>query len=205
MSNTYAFNLSGGHFGDLILALPAMRPEDHSIIEEAYRPTGLRWPNTVGNRPLDGNKVLSIHCTKKHATTQWLESADREPVRHSLVDAVNKELVVLAPSVNMLGKRWHRWEELAAALDQKATWCFESDSRDRWIELLNSASIVVCPDTGTAHLADALGCPKTIALFGSGHTHFNRYAPYWNRSHCIVRNSMKDITVNDVMEMIHYG
>ena len=58
-------------------------------------------------------------------------------------------------------------------------------------------------DTGTAHMADALGVPRVVALHGQGQAHFERYAPYWNRRHCVVRDTMAAITVDDVLGMIH--
>lgn len=52
-------------------------------------------------------------------------------------------------------------------------------------------------------MADALGVPRVVALYGQGWAHFNTYAPYWNRGACLVAERMDDITVDSVMEKIH--
>lgn len=48
-------------------------------------------------------------------------------------------------------------------------------------------------------MADALGVPRVVALHGD-RRNWIRCAPYWNRAHCVVRDSMAAITLNDVLE-----
>lgn len=64
---------------------------------------------------------------------------------------------------------------------------------------LNRARTVVCPDTGTVHMADALGVPCVVGLYESN---MSRHAPYWDRSHCIERRGMA-MTVEEVLEQIN--
>lgn len=48
-------------------------------------------------------------------------------------------------------------------------------------------------------MADALGCPQVIGLYGAL---FESHAPYWNRRSCVVRSSMNLVTVEDVMQQV---
>ncbi len=67
--------------------------------------------------------------------------------------------------------------------------------------LLNRAAAVICPDTGTAHMADALGCPKVIGLYAK---HFQPLTRLTGAAdYCISKRSMDEITVDDVMERVY--
>lgn len=53
------------------------------------------------------------------------------------------------------------------------------ETKNNWPDAYSKADIVLAPDTGSAHVADACGA-RTISLFGhvcSPHT----YGPYWSR------------------------
>jgi hypothetical protein len=191
------FNLLTLHLGDVLMALPAMRAGDSCIAREQHRVSGVpvAWLDAgLGIAPRD------LHM--RHQADAWLAATGREPMRHVLLPPVERSGIVIAPAVRDTGRHWGGWdalfEALPAALVVTAHW-----SRKAWVQALNAAHTVICPDTGTAHMADALGVPKVVALHGQGQKHFERYAPYWNREHCIVRDSMQDIAVDDVLAVIH--
>jgi hypothetical protein len=192
------FNLATLHLGDVLMAMPAMRAGDSVVARPQHRVPGL---------PVDwldsGNGLHAQHRPDQHVTGAWLELADREPVRHRLLPEVDRTLTVIAPDVAAPEKQWDKWEALQMELElPHAVRVGASLGREAWMALLNRAHTVICPDTGTAHMADALAVPKVIVLHGMGETHFNTYAPFWNRDHCIVRDSMGDISVNHVMEAL---
>lgn len=187
------FDLRGQHLGDVLLAAPAMRPGDQVIVGKQHRVPGLpvEW--------LDSGRGISAHTApKRHMTDAWLLAAGRESLRHRLMPEMPKTRIVIAPHVRSPKKQWHGWEALKARLPY-ADWIDEHEPRCVWASLLNRAHTVICPDTGTVHMADALGCPKVIGLYGQG---FDQFAPYWNREHCVVRKGMDAITIEDVMERV---
>ena len=188
-------NLSTLHLGDVLMALPAMRAGDRVVARPQHRVPGapVAWLD-VG----DGT-VAKLHA--EHQTDAWLRATGREPVRHTLLPPRLRRGVVIAPSVDGPERQWRGWGDLIHALPD-AEVVRATDSRHWWMQALAGAACVVCPDTGTAHMADALGVPRVVALHGQGQAHFERYAPYWNRQRCIVRDTMSAITVDDVLEMI---
>lgn len=68
-----------------------------------------------------------------------------------------------------------------------------------WPSLLERAKVVISPDTGCVHMADALGIP-TIGLYGA--TKLNHVGPYWDRTRCIEADSMDAITADRVGAML---
>lgn len=191
------FDLRTGHLGDVLLAMPAMRAGDNVYVSnERYRVPGLSvtWNPVSGKHP---KIVKSVH-----STLAWLEFTNRPPIRHTLLGDDSKELLVLAPCVKAKAKQWHMWDHLMHRLPGHVLLTDDVD-REEWMRTLNRAHTVVCPDTGTAHMADALGVPKVIALHGMGQKHFDRYSPYWDSTFCIVKDDMNLITVDDIMEKIN--
>lgn len=187
------FDLGGHHLGDVLLAAPAMRPGDQVVVDRKHRVPGLpvEWQ--------DSGKGITAHAaSKRHMTDAWLIATGRAPRRHRLMSERPKTRLVVAPHVASSKRQWHGWDALRIELPD-AEWVGEKEPRCIWMALLNEAHTVICPDTGTAHMADALGCPKVIGLYGHG---FEMYAPYWNREHCVVRKGMDAITVDDVMERV---
>ncbi|WP_333627813.1 glycosyltransferase family 9 protein [Stenotrophomonas cyclobalanopsidis] len=182
------FNLQGLHLGDALLAMPAMRSGDSVAIGEQHRVPGapVAW--------LDAGAGM-VPSPRGHRTSAWLDATGREPVRHQLLPSVDRDLLVIAPDVRLPRKRWHGWDELGRRLPA-AVWVTASIARAAWMHLLNRAHTVVCPDTGTAHMADALGCPRVVGLYGQD---FEQFAPYWCRDYCVSRDGMARITVDDVM------
>ena len=187
------FNLAGLHLGDVLLAAPCMRRGDSVIVGKRHRVPGLpvSW--------LDAGTGVSAHVAHgRHMTDAWMRATGREAVRHEIQPALPKRHIVIAPDVAALGKRWHGWADLRRALPQAiivgADMC-----RAGWMALLNTAHTVICPDTGTAHMADALGC-RVVGLYGR---QFETFAPFWDRSHCVARDGMASITVRDVLEAVH--
>ncbi len=191
------FNLLNLHLGDVLMALPAMRAGDLCIAQPQHR---------VPDAPVEwldsGRGVAPRDLHLRHQTDAWLGAVGREPMRHTLLPPVERSSIVIAPTVRGAGRQWGGWdaliEALPAALVVTAEWC-----RRTWMQALNAAHTVICPDTGTAHMADALGVPKVVALHGQGKNHFERYAPYWRREDCIVRDSMQDIAVDDVLAVVN--
>jgi ADP-heptose:LPS heptosyltransferase len=189
------FHLSTAHLGDVLMAMPAMRAGDAVIARPQHRIPGL------GVTWLDaGEGTYPAPYRGGHNTEQWLESTGRAPVRHTLTAAEERTLTVIAPDVAAPAKQWSRWDDLRAALPL-AVVATPALTREAWMALLNRAHTVICPDTGTAHMADALGCPRVVALHGVP-ANWPRCAPYWNRAHCIARESMDAITVDDVLEVV---
>lgn len=190
-------DLRCGHLGDVLLAAPAMRPGDAVIVSDVrYRVPGLpvEWLSS-------GRGVSPTLRPAEHVTRSWLDVTGRSPVRHQLMPSSPKSGVVIAPSVEGDGKSWSRWGELLQRIPG-AVVVTDALPRVPWMSVLALAEWVICPDTGTAHMADALGA-RVIALHGLGRAHFEQYAPYWDRSHCIVRDAMDDITPDDVIEVMH--
>jgi len=110
---------------------------------------------------------------------------------------LQKQHLVIAPYVKAKSKRWAGWEALQTALPH-AVVVGPGLCRYGWMALLNMAHTVICPDTGTAHMADALGS-RVVGLYGA---RFHEFAPFWDRSHCVSRNGMDSITVDDVLEAV---
>lgn len=190
------FNLMSLHLGDVLMAMPAMREGDLVSVRDRHKvpDAPVLWTECGGASPRD--------LDRKHQTAAWLDMTGRSPVRHELMATEERTALLLAPDVTSERKQWGGWAELTQALPE-AKMVGSSVNRLEWMRMLNSAHTVVCPDTGTAHMADALGVPKVIVLHGMGQKHFERYAPFWNKKYCIVRDTMEDITIDSVMEMVH--
>lgn len=204
------FDMPGAHLGDLLMALPAMRAEDTVVTSRPERLAGLSWPTRVAFDPPAGAQPVEPAALdpSRHATERWLQATGRKPRNHLGSAKVDRHWLVLAPAVDNLRKQWpaEHWNVLyeRLSLHYGARVIYAGASREAWRQALQYAHTVVCPDTGTAHLADALGVPRVIALHGMGQTHFERYHPYWTRGqHCIVRDTMEEITPALVEDMIH--
>lgn len=113
--------------------------------------------------------------------------------------------VVLHPGASTAVKRWpvERWRELAQAVEalgyepvwsgsaveaelireidpqgQRLSFAGKLGLADLW-HLFAGAKALVCPDTGTAHLARLIGIP-TITLFGPGSALIHGAGRYWS-------------------------
>lgn len=192
------FDLHTAHMGDILMAMPAMRSTDAAIVRDQDR-----FPGSPVAWLARGEATATIWPAPRrgrHTTDAWLESTGRGPVRHRLLPPAEKRLTLLLPAVAVDAKRWHHWAELQRRLEG-AVIVDGTVPRDEWMSLLNNAATVVCPDTGTAHMADALGCPQVVALHGIP-ANWPHCAPYWERRYCIARDSMAAITVDDVLEVV---
>lgn len=190
------FDLSTLHLGDVLMAMPAMRAGDRVIAKYQHRVPGLAvdWLD-------DGEGLHAVPKRGQHFTDAWLAASGRQPAYHRLlIAAEERKLTVVAPLVVSAAKQWHGWLALGRYL-RDAAWVGTTESRSAWMALLARAHTVICPDTGTAHMADALGCPRVVALHGAP-ANWLKCAPYWNRAHCVVRDCMDAITVDDVMEVV---
>lgn len=201
------FDLRGAHLGDVLLAAPAMREGDSVVVSnERYtlRSLPVKWLRYMPHN--DSDMLHPGAEAGEHMTEYWLRATGRTPVRHSMQIESQKtrEDIVLAPCVKHGSKRWHGWHALNDALMKQGRHTVmigESLPRWQWIEALALARTVVCPDTGTMHMADHIGTARVIGLQLSDL--WQQHAPYWDRSNCIVRDRMDDITVQDVLEKIN--
>jgi ADP-heptose:LPS heptosyltransferase len=192
------FDLSTSHMGDILMAMPALRSTDAVIAQERHRFAGapFAWLDP-GEAKANAYPAMR---RGRHTTESWLESTGRGPVRHRLAPEIERTHTVIVPAVVAPAKQWHLWQELIDSLPDALV--VEGDaSREAWLWALGSATTVICPDTGTAHMADALGCPQTIVLHGVPRN-WPHCAPYWDRRYCIARESMAAITVEDVLEVV---
>lgn len=140
------------------------------------------------------------------------------PVR-GLVDARSalpgQGWALLSPWADHPPKRWHAqgWRQVAghlrghgyriALIGPKSSAALVSqisaaadrvligmDSPTTWPALLTRADIVVSPDTGCVHMADALGVP-VVGLYGP--TSAAEYGPYWQRDFCASASDMASL------------
>lgn len=196
------FDLSTMHLGDVLMALPAMRYGDLVIARAQHRvpgaPVGFIDPDGA---PIHG-RIYPAPRRGRHSTDAWLESTGRSAVRHRLMPGHGtRSGIVIAPAVNAEGKKWHGWHELQEALPTAAL-VDGRVPRHEWMQALNDADTVICPDTGTAHMADALGVPRVVVLHGVP-ANWPHCAPFWDRRYCIARSSMDEISVADVLEVVN--
>lgn len=195
------FDLSTLHLGDVLMALPAMREGDAVVTRHRVPGAPVEWIDPEAAPPARERTYPAMR-RGRHTTDAWLESTGRAPVRHRLAPEADKRQIVIAPVVRAPEKQWpaDRWEALRDAIPG-ALYVDGDVDRAEWMRCLNIADTVICPDTGTAHMADALGCPRVIALHGVP-ANWPHCAPYWDRRYCIARESMDAITVDDVLEVV---
>lgn len=139
------------------------------------------------------------------------------------------DTVLVAPYVEAEAKRWSadRWArvcEAAADLGWRVALCAPPegaalcdsireqcaarvtnlcgmDTRETFADLLRQADLVIAPDTGTVHVADAMGTP-VVALYGA--TNPVRWAPTWCREYVVSAHpdGMGAVTVDAVIEAL---
>ncbi len=73
------------------------------------------------------------------------------------------------------------------------------DTPTTWPALLTRASLVVSLDTGSVHMADALGIP-VVGLYSVAHPH--EYGPFWQQHACVHAAHMASISPEDVLARI---
>lgn len=146
-----------------------------------------------------------------------------KPMAESLMLGLN--WIVLSPWADHPDKRWAlpRWTAIASkasrmgydvavigppnASDMAHTICRDAIAVNlvgkctpqTWPSLLERAKVVISPDTGCVHMADAIGIP-TIGLYGA--TKLHNVGPYWDRTRCIEADSMDAITADRVGAML---
>lgn len=121
------------------------------------------------------------HLEKRWTIPQWTGVAQR-------ASRMGYKVAVVGPSIaQAIGHAICR-DALGINLVGKCT-------PQTWPSLLERAKVVISPDTGCVHMADALSVP-VIGLYGS--TKLDEVGPYWDRSLCIEKSSMGAITADDV-------
>ena len=199
------FNLPTAHVGDLLLLAPALRcgdviyglPKQHQLpqLPVTYRDT----------KPGVGLFDLAGHRSNEHRTQAWLRMTNRTPYKHCLFPANKQDGFVLAPCVQQKSKRWPYFDLLLARIREKyrnsyITVIDDKTTRHQWMLDLASADTVICPDTGTAHMADALGVRRVVVLYPTKQ-HHQLYHTFWNQDHHLIADGdMSTITVDHVME-----
>lgn len=208
---------SGYHLGDMLMLAPALRAGD--VVYNAqpeYRPplpiaVSYALPGTPTPIFARRRRAQVDARSDLHLTAGWLRALKRTPRDHLLRaprSARPIANVVLAPAVGYPQRRWPHWDMLIAALHEAGinpTLLSGQAPRQLWMDTLASADAVVCPDTGTAHMADALGVPRVVSL------HVNplairRNGPYWSRGAWSLApppgGELADITPAHVMERL---
>lgn len=196
------FDLSTMHLGDVLMALPAMRDTDAVIAQPRHRVPGAPVAWLAPDDAPAAGRVYPAMRRGRHTTDAWLDATGRSAVRHRLLYEPHERVgTVICPDVSAASKQWprERWESLWREIPD-AHVVTSAAPRGQWMQALNTADTVICPDTGTAHMADALGCPRVIVLHGIP-GNWPHCAPYWDRRYCIARASMDDITVEEVLEV----
>lgn len=192
--STITLNNKGHNLGDCLLALPVCRPGDTIICDKKHwLPIGnINWKEK--GKGIKINRVSSVHSTR-----EWAKVTGRIPERFFIKEH-SPDLLVYAPMVMAARKKWNKWQELINTKKPDVV-IGATVGREEWIDILSKAHTVVCPDTGTAHMADALGVPKVIALYRTDM--WKTFHPYWNNKYCIHKKKVEDITVAEVLEKIN--
>lgn len=117
------------------------------------------------------------------------------------------ERIMISPWASSRSKRWHAdgWSDLARSLrgaghriawtgpPEAKTLCdalsatgdlhlVGRDSPTTWPALIDRARLLISPDSGAVHLADAIDVP-VVGLYGF--TTLDEFGPYWTRDDCV--------------------
>lgn len=207
----------GYHLGDMLMLTPALRAGDMVYnCPPEYRPPlpiVLNYmPHNAPMSPVALRVRSKVEASQHlHKTHSWLRALNRTPRDHMLrkvVPDAPPANVVLAPAVRDDRRRWPHWDMLIVALHERGinpTLLSGQASREDWMRTLAAADAVVCPDTGTAHMADALGVRRVVSLHTSANS-LRRNAPYWSRGAWSLvapeGGTLADITPAIVMERL---
>ncbi len=155
------------------LGLDAAEPEWNFPITPAAR----EFADSV--LPADGRILMMSPCSS-HPARNW------RPERYAAVaDHAATRLgmtVVLSGGPSKLETR--TGYAIEAAMRARATNLIGKDTLEQLVALLARADVVLCPDSGPAHLANALGKP-VVALHAS--TWSRRSGPYHSLDNCVDR------------------
>lgn len=195
-------DMPGARLGDLLMLLPCLRAED--VVYHDANTADLTLPACQMKGSPNGKYAIHqghLQLHSGHTTERWSKILGRRPQSHQLTQYSSRPRagVVLAPTVESPTRQWDGWSALRAKLPH-ATVIAADLPRREFIDMLLGAEVVVCPNTSTAHLADALGVPKVVGLYSQAL--FQTCAPYWNPQHCIVAPSVTNISVGQVYESV---
>lgn len=128
------------------------------------------WPAPTAAavaRPENPYVVLHVGAStplKQWPSERWRALADRLAARFTIVWSSGPDERALVEAVGVRDGEWN----LAGALDLAQLW-----------SLLRDARLLVCPDTGVAHLARVVGVP-TVALFGPASRVVHGPGEFWS-------------------------
>jgi ADP-heptose:LPS heptosyltransferase len=144
-----------------------VRDEDRAFVDALYREHGIG--------PYDF--VACFQLGASSSSKRWSEKRFAELGR-LLVERRNARLLLLGVNEEApLGETFNRYApDLAIPLFGKTT-------IPQAAAMLERASVLVTNDTGTMHLAAAVGCP--ITLVSVGHVHYRETGPY-GAGHCAI-------------------
>lgn len=139
-------------------------------------------------------------------------------------DLLSGPHVVLSPMASSRAKRWPPpcWGTVAAVLRAAGasvawigppevatehiaeaapgdTWLVGRDTPRTWPALIERAAVLVSPDSGAVHLADAIGVP-VVGLYGF--TRVEEFGPFWDPSDCLQAPDMREHEPRAVAEQV---
>lgn len=166
----------------------------HAIGSPPKRPRYFDGPDT--SDPfwcLGGGQWIILSPEVRHSSKKWSISNWIKVAEYATYSGMTVALVGGADSVQDCS-------DIKAAIPGRKIIDFSGwDSPAEWMKLLASCAAVVCPDTGTAHMADFLGT-KVIGLYGV--SKLDEVGPYWDRRYCIEQPGMDKITPSMVIDQI---
>lgn len=162
-----------------------------------------------------------IHMTDKWGYALKAKGLDISPARLPLTDYKSNEYILINPWCAMPSKRLSARQLEAVcttALDSGYKVVMAGPSHyirtleqvkdryneleiltgDDWVSTIKNARLVVTPDSGAGHVADALGIP-TVIVFRS--TCPKTWAPYWNRQGAVYQPNSLELT-NKIKEQL---
>lgn len=192
------------HLGlrDVIMAAPVMREHDYAFVDDKrtiVHPFPVQWTT----RHPKASPMIGLELQAgEHPTDYWARATGRSRQRPSFPQPeFNRYDIVLVPSPERGHERWPGWHALTDTLmrQHRGTVMLGTGLPQwQWIEALAGAKVVVTLDTPTLHMADLIGTARVVGLLAPDDTR-----PYWDSTHCIMRERLDDINVNDVLEQIN--
>lgn len=188
--------------------------------KKAYLPIKELCNVSLSSALIRGISNIRFLGTAKHITDRWGEAlrVRNIHIEPSRIDpsSYKGSTVLLQPWCLDVNKRFNTeyWKE-AAKVALEAGFCvriagpkeymneanlikgslpdienYVGKDKDCWVDTIRNSCLVVTPDSGAGHVADALGIP-TVVLFKS--TDPEVWAPYWDRNGVLDKPSIKQV------------